>query len=378
MMNSAKAIDAVPPFFPIPQSLGTAVIIQDLEGRITYFNKAAEVYSGFTSAEVFGRRPWDFLISEEDAPILSQAFQDLTTTGIQVEMETTWITRSKEKRIMRWSNAPVLDECGETRWVVNTFVDITEDKESEGQLLKAKAELTRALQLRDDFLMIASHELRTPLTPLILQIQMMKKYLRKEMFVSGKDADQFLTLLNLSGAHIERLNKLISNLLDVSQIKAGRLELKREETNLSELVHGILDRYSEMAKSSGCSVRLDADVAVRGNWDRIRMEQVVVNLLINALKFGKGKSIEIRVWKEHTVAMLSVTDHGIGIPKEDQERLFHIFERVHSTPQYEGLGLGLYIAREIVQAHEGTLELESRPGRTVFTIEIPRAIRTVD
>lgn len=372
-MNAiAKPILVASQVFSISQALGTAIIIQDLEGKITYFNTAAEVHSGYRSIDVVGLRPWDFLISEEDAPTLSQAFQDLVSSGLQLEMETAWLTRDGQKRVMRWSNAPVLDKLGKIRWVVNIFVDITEDKESQTQLIQTKEELKRAVKLRDDFLMIASHELRTPLTPLLLQMQMMKRYLKNEVISTRAVGNKFLKLLDLSEAHVERLNKMIGNLLDVSHIRAGRLVLNLERFDLSQLVRSILERYDPFAKLAQCQLRLEAEPDVCGKWDRLRLEQVVVNLLTNAFKFGKGHPIEIRVWKEQNTAKLSVRDRGIGILPEEQKRLFSMFERVASPYHYEGLGLGLYIVKEIAQAHSGSVRVESTFGAgSTFTLEIP-------
>ncbi len=125
----------------IIEQLRTAVIILDLDGRITHFNRTAETYSGFRASEVLGKRPWDFLIGKNDAEILKQAFEDLKTTGLQTEMETEWITQNGQNRILRWSNAPVVDEEGKLRWIVDTFVDLTEEHEFERKLAQSKEEI---------------------------------------------------------------------------------------------------------------------------------------------------------------------------------------------------------------------------------------------
>jgi signal transduction histidine kinase len=164
----------------------------------------------------------------------------------------------------------------------------------------------------------------------------------------------------------------VNELLDISRISAGKLTLEKVSVDLGEIVSLVLDRSAEELKRAGCEVRVDIQGPVRGTWDPMRIEQVVNNLLSNAIKYGEGKPIEIDVWREGTLAHLSVRDHGMGISTEDQRRIFQRFERAVSSRHFGGLGLGLWVARQMVEAHEGTIQVDSAPGRGArFNISLP-------
>ena len=176
---------------------------------------------------------------------------------------------------------------------------------------------------------------------------------------------------------IERLTRLIEELLDVSRITAGRLRLELGEIDLAAVVRDVVGRLGEEASRVHSSIEVSAVTAVVGMWDLIRVEQVVTNLLTNAFKFGGGKPIEITVEERGSIGRLVVVDHGIGIAPEDQERIFHRYEQATSSRPAGGLGLGLYIARQIIEAHGGTIRVESQPGEgSTFTIDLPKGAAT--
>jgi signal transduction histidine kinase len=237
------------------------------------------------------------------------------------------------------------------------------------------AEAQTAIRARDEFLSIASHELRTPLTPLELHIQAVRKRLPE--IVRGSLPFNWLEhRLNVIGRQSERLARLIDELLDISRIVGGRLRLELEPVDLSELVRDLADRFQTAGGNGKPAVRIDLDVAasVFGNWDRLRVEQVVANLLSNAVKYGSSRPILLRMRSDGSVATLSVMDRGIGIAEADQERIFARFERAASATQYGGLGLGLFITRQIVEALGGGVRVESELGRgSTFTVELPLA-----
>jgi signal transduction histidine kinase len=174
---------------------------------------------------------------------------------------------------------------------------------------------------------------------------------------------------------VERLIRLIENLLDVSRITAGRLELIPEEADLAAVVSDSVERLRDEAARSGSELRLVAPEPLLGLWDRVRMEQVVTNLLTNAMKYGSGKPIDVRAEPSANGGIrISVRDYGIGIPPHNQARIFERFERAVSERQYGGLGLGLWITRRIIEALEGDIRVVSAPGEgSIFTVELPRA-----
>jgi PAS domain S-box-containing protein len=233
-----------------------------------------------------------------------------------------------------------------------------------------------AVAARDEFLSIASHELRTPLTALKLALENLGRVQGRE---GAPPERQVRDPLVAAKRQVARLEKLVSTLLDVSRIRSERFELSLEEVDLGAVVGEVLTNFAESLAEAGCEARVSSDGSARGNWDRFRVGQVVTNLLSNAVKFGEGKPIEITVSTEGQHARLAVQDHGIGISAQDQTRLFQRFARVQATRQYSGLGLGLYIVRRLVEAHGGSVAVESVPGQgATFTVDLPlRAERPV-
>lgn len=233
-------------------------------------------------------------------------------------------------------------------------------------------EAREAVRARDEFLSIASHELKTPLTTLQLQIQGLARKLKS----SGEDAafPGLASRVATSERQVERLTALINNLLDISRITAGRLELDLEPVDLAAVAREAAARFREDLARAGCVLEFRAEGECVGQWDRLRLEQVVTNLLSNAAKYGAGRPIEIEVDGGEATARFSIRDHGIGIPAEHQVRIFERFERAVSDRHYGGLGLGLWIVRQIVDAFGGTIRVESRAGAgSTFTVLLPRA-----
>ncbi|NNC06176.1 HAMP domain-containing histidine kinase [Corallococcus exiguus] len=235
-------------------------------------------------------------------------------------------------------------------------------------------EAREAVRQRDEFLGIASHELKTPLTPLSLKVQLLQKQV-VVLAREGKDVptDRVADALDVVQRQVRRLSGLVDSLLDVSRITAGRLRLELEELDLASVAAEILYRFSAAAAQAGTELGLEAPVPVVGRWDRLRLEQVVTNLVSNALKYGAGHPVIVSVEAQGTLARLAVKDHGIGIAPDDLARIFERFERAVSDRHYGGLGLGLYITRQIVEAFGGTVRAVSTPGEgATFLLELPR------
>ncbi len=225
--------------------------------------------------------------------------------------------------------------------------------------------LRTAVQVRDDFLAVAGHELKTPLAGMLLQIQGLQRLVQKDPAAS---IGPRLEKASGSGLKMERL---INQLLDVSKIAAGRLNLEPEPFDLSELVKEVAALFEN---ADGPESRITTRCAgqVRGRWDRARIEQVITNLVGNAMKYGQGKPVEIDLRAENGEAILRVADHGIGIDSDHQKKIFQKFERAVATREFGGFGLGLWITRQIVTASAGRVEVQSTAGQgSVFTVRLP-------
>ena len=231
-----------------------------------------------------------------------------------------------------------------------------------------------AVRLRDEFLSVASHELRTPLTPLNLKLGMLRRV--AEQAADGNlPAEQVASDIAVAARHVQRLTNLVDHLLDVTRIRAGRLQLQLEVVDLAEVVRDAATRLSTMAIETGSTIEVEAPERCTGVWDRMRLEQIVTNLLANALKYGAGQPVRIRLEDRGPGGVvLSVRDAGIGMEPGVLGRIFGRFERGHSGRHYPGLGLGLYITRQIVTALDGTISVESTPGQgSLFTVVLPRS-----
>jgi signal transduction histidine kinase len=214
--------------------------------------------------------------------------------------------------------------------------------------------------------------LKTPLTAVQLQLQGLREVLRKEAPEFRAASSTVEMRVGRAVRSTARLGQLIENLLDVSRITTGRMKLNLEEFDLGEAVCEVVERIREEVRRTGSAVTLSSVEAITGRWDRIRIEQVVTNLLSNAIKYGSGKPIEVELGGNHGSAIVRIIDHGIGISEEDRERIFGRFERAVPSRNYGGLGLGLYIARQIIGAHGGTVKAESTPGGgATFVVELP-------
>lgn len=236
-----------------------------------------------------------------------------------------------------------------------TFVDITEKK-------LVYEEMKRVAQMREDFLLLVSHELKTPLTTLKLGMQILEK----------KISDDLQKVLRPCLEEIRRFENLTNDLINISNIDAGRLSLEPERINLAEIVRNVFLRFEFELNSKNYKVKFNVMEAVYGHWDQLRIEQVIINLLNNAIKYGEHKPIEVSVTKEGRFAVFSIVDHGPGIAKKEQERIFRKFERASSTKNYGGFGIGLFLSKTIVDAHKGRIEVrDAEGGGAAFTVKLP-------
>jgi PAS domain S-box-containing protein len=247
---------------------------------------------------------------------------------------------------------------GEEQHILLAALDITERKQLE-------LDLRAAVAAREDFLSIASHELKTPLTGLHLQLQLMKRLATK-----AKDDNPFTALCSTALKSSQQVVGLLNELLDVTKIRVGKFDLHEQEVDLKAAVIEGVAALSENAHNMGSMITVKADHSVVGTWDRTRVHQIIANLLSNAIKYGEGKPIEVTVAQE--ADKLHFQDQGMGIPYDLQSKIFERFERAVTGGKIGGLGLGLYIVRQIVEAHGGSIHVESAPGNgSLFIVELP-------
>lgn len=336
------------------------------DGMVVYCNQRWFDYTGLTFEQT-RRFGWNQAIHPEDRNRIVSAWGQALTAGTTLETEVRLL--GVENAAYRWYLIRAVPSRNAKNEIVEWFGTCT-DIEDQKRLV---AELENTIRARDEFFSIASHELKTPTTSLKLQLELLERKIRKERKESVP-VTELLEKLIRSVRQTDRLAGLIENLLDVSRIRSKNLGLERENIDLSALVTETISRFLEQARVAGSTIvsHIPRQV-INGELDRIRIEQVLTNLLSNAVKYGSGKGIEVSLSADENTATLTVQDHGIGISKEDQERIFGRFERAVTLKDFSGLGLGLYITQQIVQAHGGKIDVESTPGQgSKFTIRLPR------
>ncbi len=239
------------------------------------------------------------------------------------------------------------------------------------QLQNTQNELEQAVRMRDDFMSIVAHEVRTPLNGLILETQLRKMHLARNN-AAAFTLDKMHAMVDRDERQIKSLIRLIEDMLDVSRIRTGKLSIRPSRFDLVQLVNNLLQNFAPQVEAAQSSVILTAEQPVMGQWDEFRIEQVVSNLLTNALRYGAKSLIDVRVYNQDGQAWVEVQDRGIGISEEDQQRIFQQFERVSAKAVVAGLGLGLFISEQIVAAHGGSITVESRIGEgALFRVCLP-------
>lgn len=341
--------------FDLPTNL---IVIIGPDTRFQKVNPAMKAIMGFEAEYMLGRSITEF-IHPEDLP---GALRQIGRLYAGEPMITDFRIRSRHAdgsyRCLSWSGTSMDDK------VYAIGSDIT-------QQLQAEAALNEAVRVRDEFISLASHELKTPLTSIQLQTQIAEREFRRgnTSYFSPEKSTRFLSLL---GQQIGRLTILVEDMLDVSRISLGSLRVEKSEVDLGLLVRETVEKLRGQLENQRCAVTVRAGDGVTGFWDPFRLEQVIVNLLTNAAKYGGGKPVEVEVGQFGELASLSVRDQGVGIAPEHQHRVFERFERVSADRGVTGLGLGLYITRHIVHIHGGSISVESEPGQgSTFTVKLP-------
>ena len=262
----------------------------------------------------------------------------------------------------------------ETRRQVQALEHSRQQQEALLQELRTtQAELQRSLRMRDEFMSMVAHELRTPLNTLFLETQMRTLNLERGNLAAFAP-ERLPKMIARDARQIRSMVRLIDDMLDVSRISSGKLSIRREPVDLPALVRRVAEDLAPCTDDGASLLQVQADQPIEGYWDAFRVEQIVVNLISNALRYGQGKPVEISLAQTKNSAVIEVRDHGIGIVAKDQERIFDAFERVMHQDRTGGLGLGLFITKQLVDAHGGAITLQSQPGHgALFSVTLPLA-----
>ena len=359
-----------------------AVVGADERDKVVYWNRRAEA--------MFGWSKFDALGCSMSSLLIPARYREKHLRGLRKFLETgegPMLNRRIEVPAVRRDGSELPVELTVTAiktadgYSFYSFLrDLTERKKAELELRESTAGLKQseealraAVQARDEFLTIASHELKTPLTSLKLQLQIVARRLKK-----GDSAllspDALRDIVETSTRQVNRLSYLIEDMLDGTRAAAGRLKFEFEECDSAEIVREACAANAPqfIAAKVPLDVAVEQGMGLKLRCDRGRLEQVVANLLTNALKYGEGKPVRVSIRKGEADVRISVADQGMGIAPENHERIFRRFERAVSASSISGLGLGLYISREIVRAHGGEILVESEPDKgSTFTVRLP-------
>ena len=338
------------PYRVLVESMNEGAVSLSSDGAILYCNSAFARMAGVPLDQIMGRDVWEFVPAEQ-RDTLKRLIRDGRNEAVRAEM-----TIAGANLPTQFSLNPVNLEEGPSVGVIVT--DLSERKRNE----QAEA----ALRMRDEFLAIASHELRTPLSTLTLRLELLEHHAAKG------DLTQVQTSVRRAQDQTERIGRLVDRLLDVSQLASGRLKLDLAPCDLADVVKEVAERLSEHAANAGSELRLTLSSGISARADKFRVEEAISNVISNAIKYGAGRPIDVQLTARDDKAGLVVQDRGIGIPAEDLSRIFGRFERTAISRNFGGLGLGLYIARQIVEQHGGSIRAESRShGGARFVIELP-------
>ena len=339
------------------------------DGLCTFFNQTWLDFTGRSLDEEWGVG-WAEGVHFEDFQRCMDTYIDAFNDRQVFEME---YRLRRHDGVYRWildRGTPRYLPDGTFAGYIGSCADITERKQLE-------VELRKAVKVREEFLSMASHELRTPLTSLKLRSERLCHLAARASAAEGTAAAEPSHLerdAEAMHAQVMNLVKMVDVLLDVSRISDKPLTLERAELDVGPLVSGVADQWKEPASSAGSPIRVEIRGTATARWDRFRIEQVVTNLLSNAIKYGAGKPVDVVVDRDDGRARIVVTDRGPGIDVEHHGRLFERFTRFAPARHYAGFGLGLWIARVIVEAHGGIIGVRSQVGEGAsFFVDLPLA-----
>jgi PAS domain S-box-containing protein len=372
--GSASADEAERRLKAITDNATLGLFLMDARQHCVFMNPAAERITGFTLEEVQGKPLHEFIhYLHPDGtpyPMAECPIDRALPTRAQEQGEDVFVHKDGHFYPVAFTASPII-ENGRPVGTVIELRDTTQEKRQASERERLLVQLRQAVRLRDEFLSVAAHELKTPLTPLALRLEQLLRAGRSTP-PGQRDAARELKNLEVAADQVRKLAALVDGLLDVSRLAEGRPALSLEDVDMADVVREVVRDMEPQALRAGCTLQVAVQTRAVGVLDRVRVGQVVSNLLSNALKFGACQPVHVRLEVHGHHARLTVRDEGIGISSEVLGRIFDRFERGVSDRHYGGLGLGLYVTRQLVEAMGGTVRVDSAPGQgATFTVELP-------
>jgi PAS domain S-box-containing protein len=345
-----------------------AIYMLDPNGVVTTWNPGAERIKGYSEAEIVGQHFSRFFPPEDLANGKPERVLRLAAELGSLEEEG-WRVRKDGTRF--WAMAlvtSVRDADGKITGYAKVTRDLTERRR--GDEARRQLEVARdAVRQRDDFLAIVAHEFRTPLTSLQIEVQAALRSSSPDAPPSSVPVPERLRRLQ---RHVARLDELVTGLVTVGRIASGQLQLDRAHFDLADLLRELVERWRPIAERQKCELSVQLDCPMPGEWDRHQLSEAIWAVLGNAVKYGAGAPVRVTASCDDQRASIQIVDQGPGIDMGDQARVFERFERAVPVANYGGFGVGLWVARQIIAAHGGDIEIHSVPGAGAsFTLRLP-------
>jgi PAS domain S-box-containing protein len=359
----------------VSQARDYAIVMYDLNGAVRSWNSGAERLYLYSKEEAIGKHFSVFAARDSRlSEWPSLPFRKAIERG-SFEEESWRLRKDGTRFLADIAITALRDSRGNLQGFSTVTRDITERRNVEIERERLLEESRQAVTSRDEFLSIASHEIKTPLTALSLQLQLLRRIVNEQAAAEPTTVSaSFQRMVEACGRQSGRLTQLLDALLDVTRVRLGRLKLDLQNTNLSELAQEAVDRFAAEAGKRSSIIRTELAQSAIGQWDPNRIQEIANNLISNAIKYGNGKPILVstEVDVPTGLARLIVHDHGIGIPADMLEKVFSRFERAETGAGIKGVGLGLYVVRNLVEAHGGKVSVKSELGKgSTFTVELP-------
>ncbi|WPU65459.1 PAS domain S-box protein [Peredibacter starrii] len=360
----------------ILDNLPARVYLKDLNKKYLLVNKVFKAFFNMENEDLRGKTSLDYFSPEAVEPWI-QGDDDVIKKGKVVSYEVTYGKNGQGRaRTFQLTKFPVIDSDGEIYAYGGISIEITDIKETEDRIRallnsehKARTDAEKAILARDEFISIASHELKSPITALKMKVQLMLRQLNRD---ANPALDKFRGSMCKLEHDADRLVTLINRLLDITRIQTGHFELNREDIVVNDLITNLVENLTLQLETTDSKLEVDMRDTIHAHWDKSRIEQVITNLITNAIKFGEKKPIKLILESTDHRARIIVIDHGRGIPPEFKSKIFDRYERANVGEGIQGLGLGLYIVKQILESHGGIITVESELGKgSTFIVELP-------